>query len=141
MSINIKEIAVFGLSFSKGFDQVWFNLWRKDDGYSADFYQFTDDDDEPVESATKITFEQGEELLRRALEEGRIEEWAPAYAEADDGMATELAWTLDIDGPDDADIFFSSGNGKLPPREMTMGVLNAIRSYEPNFALCFEELQ
>ena len=56
-------------------------------------------------------------------------------------METGLAWTLDIDVPDDADIFFSSGNGKLPPREMTMGVLGAIRSCEPSFALCFEELR
>ena len=141
MGIDIKEIAVFGLSFSEGFDQTWFNLWRKEDGYSMDLYQFVDDDDEPVETATKITFEQGEELLRRAFEEGRIEEWAPAYTAADDGMATELAWTLDVDGPDDADILFSSGNGKLPPREMTMGLLSVIRSYEPNFARCFEELR
>ena len=68
MKTDIKEIAIFGLSFSKGFDQVWFNLWLKDDGYSMDFYQFTDDDDEPLESATMISSEQGEELLLRKSE-------------------------------------------------------------------------
>ena len=141
MKTDIKEIAIFGLSFSKGFDQVWFNLWLKDDGYSMDFYQFTDDDDEPLESATMISSEQGEELLLRMFENGRVEDWKDAYTAADEGVDTDLNWTLDVDGPNESDLIFSSGNGKLPPRAMTMGVIDAIRKYEPSFALCFDELK
>ena len=144
MGIDIKQIGIFGLSFSRGFDQTWLNLWRKEDGYSLDLYQDVeaeDDetDDDPIESAVKISFEEGEELIRRVFEEGRIEEWAPAYSADDEGMDTDLAWTLDVDGLDEEDLLFSSGNGKLPPREMTMGVIRAIQSAEPRFAACFEE--
>ena len=82
----------------------------------------------------------GRNLLRRAFADGRIEEWKEAYTADDEGIDTDLSWTLDIDGENDADLAFSSGNGKLPPRDMTMGVLEAIRAYEPRFATCFKEL-
>lgn len=140
--MDVKTIGIFGLSFSRGFDQTWFNVWRKDDGYSLDFFQDveTDDgDDEPIDTATKVSFEQGEALLERIFAEGRVEEWASIYSSGDEGMDTDLAWTLDVDGLDEEDILFSSGNGKLPPREMTMGVITAIQSAEPRFAACFEE--
>ena len=144
MSVDIKQIGIFGFSFSRGFDQTWFNLWLKEDGYSMDLYQDveTDDgDDDPIESVEKITFEQGEDLLRRAFADGRIDEWKEAYKPEDEGVNTDLSWTLDVDDPQENDLAFSSGNGKLPPRDMLMGVLNAIRAYEPRFALCFEELR
>ena len=144
MSVDIRQIGIFGFSFSRGFDQTWFNLWLKEDGYSMDLYQDveTDDgDDDPIESAVMITFEQGEDLLRRAFAEGRIEEWKEAYMPDDEGVDTDLSWTLDVDDPQENDLAFSSGNGKLPPRDMLMGVLDAIRAYEPRFALCFEELR
>ena len=144
MSVDIGQIGIFGFSFSRGFDQTWFNLWLKEDGYSMDLYQDveTDDgDDDPVESAVMITFEQGEDLLRRVFAEGRIEEWKEAYTPDDEGVDTDLSWTLDVDDPQENDLAFSSGNGKLPPRDMLMGVLDAIRAYEPRFALCFEELR
>ena len=144
MSVDIKQIGTFGVSFSRGFDQTWFNLWHKEDGYSMDLYQdveYDDGDDEPIESMVMITFEQGEDLLRRAFDEGRIEEWADTYGADDEGMVTDLSWTLDVDDLQEDDILFSSGNGKLPPRELTMGLLAAIRAYEPRFAMCFEELR
>ena len=144
MSVDIRQIGIFGFSFSRGFDQTWFNLWLKEDGYSMDLYQDveTDDgDDDPIESAVMITFEQGEDLLRRAFAEGRIEEWKEVYTPDDEGVDTDLSWTLDVDDPQENDLAFSSGNGKLPPRDMLMGVLDAIRAYEPRFALCFEELR
>lgn len=70
MGVDIKQIGIFGLSFSRGFDQTWLNLWRKEDGYSLDLYQDVeaeDDetDDDPIDSAVKISFEEGEEMLRR----------------------------------------------------------------------------
>lgn len=146
MGVDIKQIGIFGLSFSRGFDQTWLNLWRKEDGYSLDLYQDVeaeDDetDDDPIDSAVKISFEEGEEMLRRVFEEGRIEEWAPAYSEDDEGMDTDLSWTLDIDDLQENDLLFSSGNGKLPPREMIMGALAAIRAFEPRFAMCFKALR
>ena len=144
MSVDIRQIGIFGFSFSRGFDQTWFNLWLKEDGYSMDLYQDveTDDgDDDPIESAVMTTFEQGEDLLRRAFAEGRIEEWKEVYTPDDEGVDTDLSWTLDVDDPQENDLAFSSGNGKLPPRDMLMGVLDAIRAYEPRFALCFEELR
>ena len=144
MSVDIRQIGIFGFSFSRGFDQTWFNLWLKEDGYSMDLYQDveTDDgDDDPIESAVMITFEQGEDLLRRAFAEGRIEEWKEAYTADDEGVDTDLSWTLDVDDPQENDLAFSSGNGKLPPRDMLMVELDAIRAYEPRFAMCFEELR
>lgn len=145
MSIDIKQIGIFGLSFSRGFDQTWLNLWRKEDGYSLDFYQDVEGDDEAdddsIDSAVKISFEEGEDLLRRVFEEGRIEEWAAAYSAGDEGMDTDLNWTLDIDDLQENDLLFSSGNGKLPPREMIMSALTALRAYEPRFAMCFKALR
>ena len=35
------------MSFSKGLDQTWFNLWLKEDGYSMDLYQDVVDDEGP----------------------------------------------------------------------------------------------
>lgn len=144
MSIDIKEIGIFGLSFSRGFDQTWLNLWRKEDGYSIDLFQDveTDDgDDEIVNTAVKISFDQGESLLRQAFEAGQVEDWRETYSSGDEGLDTDLSWTLDIDDLEEKDLLLSSGNGKLPPRDMIMGVLDAIRVYEPKFATCFEELR
>jgi hypothetical protein len=148
MKTDISQIGIFGLSFSRDLDQTWFNLWRKDEGYSADLYQFVmdddadDDADEFIETSVMISFEQGEALLTRAFEDGRIEEWETSYAAADDndGIQTEWAWTLDIDDLQEGDLIFSSGNGKLPPHDMIAGVVEAIRTCEPGFAKCIKEL-
>lgn len=144
--MDIKQIGTFGLSFSRGFDQTWFNLWRKENGYSMDLYQDVEaeddgDDDDPIETAVMISTEQGEQLLQRILDEGRVEEWAETYSADSEGMDSDLSWTLDIDDLNDQDMFFSSGNAKLPPREMIMGALTAIRSCEPRFAMCFKALR
>ena len=145
MAVDIEDIGTLGLSFSKGFDQTWFNLWRKEDCFSADFYQDVesdddDVDDDPIETSSKIPLEEGEALLKRILDEGRVDEWKQAYTDSDEGMDTDLSWTLDIDDLQDGDLFFSSGNGKLPPRDLTMGILGAIRTVEPRFAACFADL-
>ena len=152
MTTDIKSIGIFGLSFSRGLDQTWFNLWHKDNGYSADFTQMIisvdddddDDDDAPqryIETSEMISFEQGEELLRRAFEDGGIESWKPQYSANDEGVDTDMSWTLDVDDLEEQDIIFVSGNGKLPPREQMMGVIEAIRTVVPEFGKCFEELR
>ena len=143
MSIDIKKIGTFGISFSKGLDQTWFNLWLKDYGYSMDFYQnvedeTSDDEDEIIDTSEKITFEQGEEILRQVLENGRIEEWKSQYTVNDEGVATDLSWTIDIDDINDADMLFLSGNGKFPPLEEMKAVIRAIRVGEERFAKCFK---
>ena len=144
MQTDIKDIGIFGLSFSKGFDQTWFNLWCKEDGYSMDFYQDVEDEEsdeiEPIETVTKISFEKGEEILRRIFENGQVEEWEDSYS-GGSNPETDLSWTLDVDGIDGQDMLFSSGNGKLPPLEMMMGVIEAIRTGEPDFARCFPEFR
>lgn len=143
MNTDIKQIGIFGLSFSRDLDQTWFNLWRKEDGYSMDFFQLVEIDDEfdPIETATKISFEQGEELLTRIYEDGKVEEWKATYGDDDEGMDTEFNWTLDIDDLEENDMLFSSGNGKLPPRELIMTVIKIIQEYEPQFCACFEEFK
>ena len=144
MNIDVREIGTFGISFSRGFDQTWFNVWRKEDGFSVDFYQDVeggeDDDDDPIEVMSKVSIEEGEALLRRSVDAGKVDEWSESYSSSDEGMDVDLSWTLDIDDLNDGDLFFSSGNGKLPPRELTLGVLDGIRSSEPRFAMCFAEL-
>lgn len=145
MEVDIKQIGIFGLSFSRGLDQAWVNLWRKEEGYSIDFFQDAesddDDEDEIIQSETMISFDEGEELLRRAFADGLINEWKQSYGSSDEGVDTDMSWTLDIDDLEEKDLFLSSGNGKLPPRGMILGVLEAIRVHEPRFAMCFKELR
>ena len=145
MDLDIKQIGIFGLSFSRDLDQAWVNLWRKADGYSIDFFQDADsdvdEDDDFIQSETMISFDAGEELLRRAFADGRIAEWKQTYSSAEEGADTNTSWTLDIDDLDEKDLFLSSGNGKLPPSDMIMGVLEAFRVHEPRFAMCFKELR
>lgn len=144
MEIDITKIGILGISFSRGFDQTWFNLWRKDDGYSMDLYQDVEDDesddDEIVQTETIVSLEQGEEMIRRIFEDGKIEEWEASYS-GGANPETDLSWTLDVDDLQEQDMLFSSGNGKLPPRELMMGVIDAIRTGEPNFARCFQEFR
>ena len=145
MDVDVKQIGIFGLSFSRGMDQAWVNVWHKEDGYSIDFFQDAesddDDDDEIIQSMQMMSFDEGEELLRRAFSDGRIAEWKQAYTGDDDGINADMSWTLDVDDLDEKDLFLSSGNGKLPPRGMIMGVVEAFRAYEPRFAQCFKELR
>ena len=146
MAIDIKQIGTFGISFSKGLDQTWFNLWRKDYGYSMDLYQSvvdeeSDEDDEIINTVKKISFEQGEGILRQVFENGRLEEWKTRYTEADEGPTTELNWTIDVDDTADADMLLISGNWKLPPNGWMAEVLRAVRTGEENFAKCFKELR
>jgi hypothetical protein len=146
MNIDVRNIGIFGLSFSRGFDQTWFNLWRKEDGYSMDLFQNVesddeDDDEEIIDTKVMISFEEGERILQSILDDGHVGKWAGNYNDVRDAEDSELTWTLDIDDLDEEDLFFSSGNGKMPQREWMMGVLDAIRTGEPGFGLCFKELR
>ncbi len=146
MAIDITTIGTFGISFSKGLDQTWFNLWRKDWGYSMDLYQAVDDedsdeDDDIIQTVKKITLEQGEIILREVFEKGHLEEWKTRYTAEDNGPATELNWTIDVDDTADQDLMLISGNWKMPPCGWMDAVLAAIRTGEPEFGKCFKDLR
>ena len=144
MNVDIKQIGIFGLSFSKGFDQTWLNLWRKDDGYSLDFYQNVetdDEDDDVVDSKVMISTEAGEDLLCRVLEDGKVEQWADTYTSENGEAGYSFSWTIDIDDLEENDLLFSSGNGVIPQKALFMAVLEAVRAYEPRFAMGFEGLR
>ena len=144
MSIDIQTIGTFGISFSRDLDQTWFNLWRKDYGYSMDLYECVESDDpnaddEVINTAKKISFAQGEALLRGIFEEGHLEEWQARYLQTDEGPDTELNWTIDVDDTVDADMLLLSGNWKLPPNDWMQKVIAVIRTGEERFAKCFKE--
>ena len=143
MALDIKSIGTFGISFSKGLDQTWFNLWRKDFGYSMDLYQnvedeTSDEEDEIIQTIKKITFEEGEAILTKIFEQGHLEEWKDRYAASDEGDDTDLNWTIDVDDIENNDILLLSGNWKLPPNGWMTEVIKAIRT-EKDFAKCFKE--
>lgn len=145
MAIDMKQIGTFGISFSRDLDQTWFNLWKKDYGYSMDFYQNVEDDDseedEIINTEKKISFEEGEAILKNIFEKGHLEEWKLQYTKEDEGQDTELNWTIDVDDLNDADLLLLSGNWKLPPNHWMDEVLTAIRAGEKDFAKCFKEFR
>lgn len=144
MPIDIKQIGTFGISFSRDLDQTWFNLWRKDYGYSMDLYECVesddpDADDEIINTTKKISFEQGETMLAEIFAQGHLEEWQARYLPTDDGPETTLNWTIDVDDTADQDMLLLSGNWKLPPNDWMQAVLRVIRTGEERFAKCFKE--
>ena len=144
MAINIKKIGTFGISFSKGLDQTWFNLWRKEDGYSMDLYQSVDDeaneDDELISTIKKISLDLGESILTQVFENGHLEQWKTRYTESDEGPTSSLNWTIDVDDLANADLLLLSGNWKFPPNGWMAEVIRAIRMGEPDFGKCFQDL-
>lgn len=145
MAIDIKSIGTFGLSFSKGLDQTWVNIIWKEDGYSVEFYQDVEDDesddDEMIDTSFLISHEQGEAIFKEAFEKGRLEEWKKQYSANEEGIDTDLTWTVDVDDKEDADLLFVSGNRKLPPDNMMNEVIAAVRAGEERFAKCFKEFR
>lgn len=144
--MDVKNIGAFGVSFSRGLDQTWFNLNRKGPGFTIDFYQFvededSDEEDEIIDETTEISNELGEQIIARAFEQGRLEEWDLQFTDKPDAVPTDLNWTIDIDDNDGADMFLFSGNGKLPALELMNGVLEAVRLGEDRFARCFRQFR
>ena len=145
MAIDIRQIGTFGISFSRGLDQTWFNLWRKDYGFSMDLYQSvededSDDDDELINTVKAISFEEGESMLSEIFERGHLEAWKPQYSKTDEGPETDLNWTIDVDDVSDQDMLLISGNWKLPSNGWMSEILRVIRKGEPTFARCFKDL-
>ena len=78
MAFDIQTIGTFGISFSRGLDQTWLNLIRKDDGFKVEFYQNVEDEDseeedEIIDTSKMISAAEGEAVLRRAFEDGGLE--------------------------------------------------------------------
>ena len=146
MAFDIQTIGTFGISFSRGLDQTWLNLIRKDDGFKVEFYQNVEDEDseeedEIIDTSKMISAAEGEAVLRRAFEDGGLESWQVQYTKQDSGTPTDLNWTIDIDDPNDADLLMFSGNGMLPPEEQIRGVVTALRGAEERFLTCFREFR
>ncbi len=146
MAIDIKEIGTLGISFSRGLDQTWLNLLRRDEGYTVEFYQNvededSDEEDEIIDTSFAISLEQGEKILQEIFEKGRLDVWKGQYTASDNGQKTDLNWTIDIDDRKDADLMMVSGNGMLPPDGMMSCVIEAVRAAEQRFAACFRDFR
>ena len=144
--MDVKTIGAFGISFSRGLDQTWFNLNRVGSGFTIDFYQFvededSDEDDEIISVNEKISIELGEEIIARAFADGKLDEWKAQYGTADEGPATDLNWTIDVDDNAGADLLLLSGNRKLPPNDWMTAVVQAIRLGEDRFMRCVREFR
>ena len=144
--MDVKTIGAFGISFSRGLDQTWFNLNRVGSGFTIDFYQFvededSDEDDEVIDVRLEIPEDLGEKILAEAFEKGRLEEWDLQYTDKADAVPTDRNWTIDVDDNDGADMLLISGNGKLPPPELMNSVLAAVRLGEDRFARCFRQFR
>ena len=146
MAIDITNIGTLGVSFSRGLDQTWLNLIRKADSFSVEFYQNvedmdSDEDDEIFDESATIPPELGERILRDIFDKAQLESWQAQYTGKDDGPATDLNWTIDVDDTADADLLMVSGNGKLPPEGRMSAVMEAVRAAEDRFGRCFPEFR
>lgn len=146
MAIDVNNIGAFGVSFSRGMDQSWVNMWRKDDGFLVEFFQNfedmdSDEDDEIISENGKISIELGEEIITRAFSDAQLEQWQAQYGAADEGVATDLNWTIDVDDNAGADLLLLSGNRKLPPNDWMAAVVQAVRLGEDRFMRCVREFR
>ncbi len=144
MAIDVNNIGAFGVSFSRGMDQSWVNMWRKDDGFLVEFFQNfedmdSDEDDEIISENGKISIELGEEIIARAFSDAQLEQWQAQYGAAGEGAATDLNWTIDVDDNAGADLLLLSGNRKLPPNDWMAAVVQAVRLGEDRFMRCVRE--
>ena len=146
MAIDAKNIGAFGVSFSRGMDQTWVNMWRKDDGFLVEFFQNfedmdSDEDDEIISENGKISIELGEEIIARAFSDAQLDQWQAQYGASDEGVATDLNWTIDVDDNAGADLLLLSGNRKLPPNDWMAAVVQAVRLGEDRFMRCVREFR
>ena len=144
MAINAKDVGAFGVSFSRGMDQTWVNMYRREQGFLVEFFQNfedreSDEDDEIFDEDAMISFELGEQVIAAAFENAQLEAWQPQYGETDEGPASELFWTIDVDDNADADLLLLSGNRKLPPSDAMTAVIEAVRLCENRFMRCVKE--
>ena len=146
MAIDAKNIGAFGVSFSRGMDQSWVNMWRKDDGFLVEFFQNfedmdSDEDDEIISENSKISIVLGEEIIACAFSDAQLDQWQAQYGAADEGAATDLNWTIDVDDNAGADLLLLSGNRKLPPNDWMSAVVQAVRLGEDRFMRCVREFR
>ena len=146
MAIDAKNIGAFGVSFSRGMDQSWVNMWRKDDVFLVEFFQNFEDmdsaeDDEIISENSKISIVLGEEIIACAFSDAQLDQWQAQYGAADEGAATDLNWTIDVDDNAGADLLLLSGNRKLPPNDWMSAVVQAVRLGEDRFMRCVREFR
>ena len=146
MAIDVKNIGAFGVSFSRGMDQAWVNMWRKDDGFLVEFFQNfedldSDEEDEILNENNTIGLELGERIIAEAFADGELESWQSQYSGDDPGQATDLNWTIDVDDASGADLMLLSGNRMLPPGDRMTAVIRAVRLGENRFMRCVREFR
>ena len=146
MAIDTKTIGAFGVSFSRGMDQTWVNLWRKENGFLLEFFQNVEDmdseeEDEIINVRETIELAVGDEILRRAFAEGCLEDWPLQYTAGGEGEDSDLTWTIDVDDLADRDLLLLSGNRKLPPDGRMRAVIAAVRLGEDRFMRCFPDFR
>ena len=144
MTINAKDVGAFGVSFSRGMDQTWVNMYRREQGFLVEFFQNfedreSDEDDEIIDEDAMISFKLGEKVISAAFENAHLEAWQSQYTANDEGPDSELFWTIDVDDNADADLLLLSGNRKLPPNDWMTPVIEAIRLCEDRFMRCVKE--
>lgn len=144
MTIDVKNIGAFGVSFSRGMDQTWVNMYRREQGFLVEFFQNfedreSDEDDEIFDEDTTIPFALGEQVIAAAFENAHLKAWKSQYTDADDGPVSDLNWTIDVDDNSDADLLLLSGNRKLPPNDAMTAVIEAVRLCENRFMRCVKE--
>ena len=144
MTIDVKNIGEFGVSFSKDLDQTWFFMKKLPYGYAIQRYELIEDDSDEgissVDTTQKVPFEQGEAILRQVFEDACLEQWKQRYTQDDEGPAVELNWTIDVDDLDGNDIMMISGNWKFPAEGWMEKILQILRTAEPEFGKCFKDL-
>ncbi len=130
--LDVKNIGVFGINLSCGFDQTWLTLWRHEDHFDAEFFALVDDED-PIQEEPAISVELAEAVMLEVIEQAGLETWEPSYGASAPDTIPGLAWTLDIDDIDRNDSMLFSGNSGIPPRAQFDALITAFRKIRPEF--------
>ena len=140
MELDAARIGVFGINLRSDFDQTWLTFWRKEDGFTLDWFAMIGDED-PIQEEPTISTEEGERAIAQAIAAAGIGEWEPLYDASAEEAFDGLIWTLDIDDLAQEDVMFVSGNGGVPSKAQFMAMIEAVRLAVPEFAAgmeCFE---
>ena len=139
MELDATKIGVFGINLRSDFDQTWLTFWRKDDGFTLDWFAMIGDED-PIQEEPKISTEDGERAIAQAIAQAGIGEWESLYDASASETIDGLIWTLDIDDLAQEDTMFVSGNSGVPSKAQFMAIIEAARLVVPEFAQGMEAL-
>ena len=143
MAIDVKNIGMFGVSFSRAMEQTWLVLERREQDFRVAFFQNFDTEDDQDDGVfneySSVSHELGEQVIAAAFNNAHLENWKIQYNGGDDGLPSDLNWTIDVDDNSGADLLLLSGNWTLPPNELMTPVIEAIRLCEDRFMRCVKK--